>query len=196
MHEFKDTVKDKVGAVIHDDGTGRLQTVSPDECPEFYDLIHEFYKITGVPILLNTSFNDIEPIVETPEDALITFLRTDIDVLAIERFMVFKSDLPATQCETISDELSKARENRISTSLASAKTKYFVNYSQDSRDQFLKEEKLQAEWHLKYRAKYEIECFIERATNENLRVLLVSCRTTLQFSMRGYLIFETKFSWF
>lgn len=82
--------QERVPAVTHIDGTSRLQTVSKDLNPFYYDLIQSFYKKTGVPLVLNTSFNDNEPIVETPEDALKCFLGTDIDYLYIEGFLVKK----------------------------------------------------------------------------------------------------------
>ena len=78
---FKKEVRDKVQAVVHFDGTGRLQTVSKNDNKWFHGLISKFKKKTGVPVLLNTSFNDREPIVETPEDAIKCFMGTDIDVL-------------------------------------------------------------------------------------------------------------------
>ena len=71
----------EVPAVVHLDGTGRLQTVTEKDNLWFYNLIKLFKKKTNVPIILNTSFNDREPIVETPQDALGCFLRTDIDFL-------------------------------------------------------------------------------------------------------------------
>tara|TARA_R110002020_G_C16314283_1_gene774129 strand:+ start:3246 stop:4874 length:1629 start_codon:yes stop_codon:yes gene_type:complete len=79
--KFKDKVKDKVPAVVHLDGTGRLQTVTKKNNPWYYNFIKIFKEKTGVPILLNTSFNDREPIVETPEDAINCFVRTNIDHL-------------------------------------------------------------------------------------------------------------------
>ena len=78
---FKKEARDKVQAVVHFDGTGRLQTVSKNDNKWFHGLISKFKKKTGVPVLLNTSFNDREPIVETPEDAIKCFMGTDIDVL-------------------------------------------------------------------------------------------------------------------
>lgn len=75
-----------IPAVTHTDGTGRLQTVSEDINPRYYRLIEEFYKLTGVPIVLNTSFNENEPIVNTPIDALNCFLRTRMDVLVMGNY--------------------------------------------------------------------------------------------------------------
>ena len=97
VHEFIKSNQHKVKAVVHDDGTGRLQTVSKDECPIYYNLIKDFYNITGIPILLNTSFNDKEPIVETPEDAFITFLSTDIDYLVLNNIFFKKKIFQQTK---------------------------------------------------------------------------------------------------
>tara|TARA_R110002012_G_scaffold234930_1_gene408615 strand:- start:19569 stop:21113 length:1545 start_codon:yes stop_codon:yes gene_type:complete len=79
--EFKDEVRDKVPAVVHFNGTARLQTVTEKDNKWYYNFIKKFKEKTGVPILLNTSFNDREPIVETPEHAINCFLGTRIDYL-------------------------------------------------------------------------------------------------------------------
>lgn len=80
-----------IPAVTHVDGTGRLQTVMKDINPLFYQLIEKFYKITGVPIVLNTSFNvKGEPIVETPQDAIKCFLSTGIDVVYMHDYCLKK----------------------------------------------------------------------------------------------------------
>ena len=77
-----------VPAVTHVDGTGRLQTVTKKDSPKYYRLISSFAKLTGVPILLNTSFNENEPIVNTPEEALDCFLRTKMDMLVMENIII------------------------------------------------------------------------------------------------------------
>nr|MCU0449983.1 carbamoyltransferase [Bernardetiaceae bacterium] len=79
-----------IPAVTHVDGTGRLQTVDRAVNPRYYALIEEFGRLTGVPILLNTSFNENEPIVNRPEEALECFLRTQMDILVIEDFVVVR----------------------------------------------------------------------------------------------------------
>ena len=78
-------------AITHVDGTGRLQTVSETQNPLYYRLIVEFEKITGVPVLLNTSFNENEPIVDTPAQALACFLRTRMDAIVIGNTMVIRT---------------------------------------------------------------------------------------------------------
>ena len=77
-------------AVNHVDDTGRLQTVTREENPTYYDLISAFHRKTGIPVVLNTSFNENEPIVCTPEEAIDCFKRTRMDVLAIGPFLVVK----------------------------------------------------------------------------------------------------------
>ncbi len=77
-----------IPAVTHADGTGRLQTVDKEVTPRYYQLIEAFRRKTGVPILLNTSFNENEPIVNSPQDALDCFLRTNMDMLVLENCVV------------------------------------------------------------------------------------------------------------
>jgi carbamoyltransferase len=82
----------EIPAVTHVDGTGRLQTVDKNITPRYYNLIETFRKKTGVPILLNTSFNENEPIVNTPEEALNCFLRTQMDMLVLENCVIDRKD--------------------------------------------------------------------------------------------------------
>jgi carbamoyltransferase len=77
-----------IPAVTHVDGTGRLQTVTKEQNRRYYDLIQSFYRKTGVPMLLNTSFNENEPIVCTPNQALDCFLRTKMDILVLENILI------------------------------------------------------------------------------------------------------------
>jgi carbamoyltransferase len=86
--------KDKIPAIVHVDGTARVQTVTRDTNPRLHKLLQEFDKITGVPVLLNTSFNvKGEPIVEVPRDAVNCFLTTGIDYLALHDTLVAKSPM-------------------------------------------------------------------------------------------------------
>jgi len=77
----------QIPAVLHVDGTSRLQTVSAQDNPRYHRMISCFEAITGVPMVLNTSFNDSEPIVCTPRDALATFSGTRIDAVAIDDYI-------------------------------------------------------------------------------------------------------------
>ena len=90
LHVFniKPERRDELGAVTHVDGTGRLQSVAHDENPLYYDLISAFHQRTGTPVLLNTSFNDNEPIVCRPEEAVDCFMRTKMDLLCLGPFVV------------------------------------------------------------------------------------------------------------
>ena len=89
--KFKEGMSEKVPAVVHFDDTARLQTVSKEDNEWYYNFIDRFREKTGVPILLNTSFNDREPIVETPEHALDCFLRTNIDYLYFRDYGILVS---------------------------------------------------------------------------------------------------------
>lgn len=83
VDEVRKEKRAQVPAIVHADGTGRLQTVEREHSPSFYALIETFFARTGVPILLNTSFNEHEPIVCSPSDALRCFLKTHMDALAL-----------------------------------------------------------------------------------------------------------------
>ena len=82
--------RDRIPAVTHVDGTGRVQTVTQEANARYHELIRTFHELTGVPVLLNTSFNENEPIVNTPEEAIACFLRTDMDRLFLGDFCVSK----------------------------------------------------------------------------------------------------------
>jgi carbamoyltransferase len=92
VYPIKPEKHSEIPAVTHVDGTGRLQTVDKNITPRYYNLIEAFRKKTGVPILLNTSFNENEPIVNTPEEALNCFLRTQMDMLVLENCIIDRKD--------------------------------------------------------------------------------------------------------
>jgi len=90
-HEFmlfacpvKAEQRDRIPAVVHHDGSARLQLVRPESNPQFHELISCFFARTGVPLVINTSFNDSEPIVCTPADAIVTFRKSGIDALFMD----------------------------------------------------------------------------------------------------------------
>jgi carbamoyltransferase len=91
-YRIKPQQRDRIPAVTHQDGTGRLQTVEKDVNPLYWNLLKRFGDLTGVPILVNTSFNENEPIVNTPREALDCFLRTNMDVLVIGPFLLRKAE--------------------------------------------------------------------------------------------------------
>ena len=86
-----------IPAITHVDGTGRLQTVNRRGNPKYYRLIEEFGRLTGVPVLLNTSFNENEPIVDTPRQALECFLRTRMDAIVINDMVVTRRPIASIQ---------------------------------------------------------------------------------------------------
>ncbi len=90
-YKIKPRQRDVIPAVTHEDGTGRLQTVERDVSPLYWRLLHRFGELTGVPVLINTSFNENEPIVNTPAQAIDCFERTNMDVLAIGSFLARKA---------------------------------------------------------------------------------------------------------
>jgi carbamoyltransferase len=92
VYKIRPEKRAQLCAVNHVDDTGRLQTVARDENPLYYDLIQAFERKTGIPVILNTSFNENEPIVCTPEQAIDCFQRTKMDVLAIGPYLALKTE--------------------------------------------------------------------------------------------------------
>jgi carbamoyltransferase len=91
VFQIKEDKRKQIPAVTHTDGSGRLQTVSKESNTLYYNLINEFRSLTGIPIVLNTSFNENEPIVCTPEEALECFLRTKMDVVVLNSFIIIRN---------------------------------------------------------------------------------------------------------
>ena len=93
VFRVKEEKRELLGAVTHVDGTARVQTVSKETNRLFWELIDEFRKITGVPILLNTSFNNnAEPIVDSVQDAVVCFLTTKLDYLVVGDYLIKRKD--------------------------------------------------------------------------------------------------------
>jgi carbamoyltransferase len=116
-----DVIKDKrdlLGAITHVDGTARIQTVSRESNPTYWNLIDAFRRRTGIPILLNTSFNNnAEPIVDNIEDAIVCYLTTKLDLLVIGNYMVQKASIanrayldlvPTVPAHNIVSQISRA----------------------------------------------------------------------------------------
>lgn len=162
---------DKIPSVTHVDGTARVQTVTKEDNGAFYDLISEFNKITGVPVILNTSFNDAgEPIVETPEDALLCLLNTGMDVLMLENTLI---DTAALDQEKLAAALDKERTQRIEDRSNELKSRFFPGFDQNECDHFIAETNRMAEWHALYRSKYELEKKIMDWHKTNARIVIV-----------------------
>lgn len=95
VYQIRAEKRPLIPAVTHVDGSGRLQTVTRDANPLYYRLIDSFRQITGVPMLLNTSFNENEPVVCAPREALDCFLRTRMDMLVMGNHIVSRKALAA-----------------------------------------------------------------------------------------------------
>ncbi|MEZ4849104.1 MAG: carbamoyltransferase C-terminal domain-containing protein [Bacteroidia bacterium] len=99
---FRESVRDKIPAVVHQNGTGRLQSVSPELNPRYYRLIKAFHRITGVPVLLNTSFNVMgKPIIHSIEDAISVFYTTGLDALVIGDYLILKQEEDVKMVEDV-----------------------------------------------------------------------------------------------
>ena len=94
MSNVEMVINDKkkyIPGVVHVDGSARVQTVTKEENYLYYQLINAFYKKSEVPMLLNTSFNENEPIVNTPQQAIDCFLRTEMDVLVLNNYIISRN---------------------------------------------------------------------------------------------------------
>jgi carbamoyltransferase len=93
VFKIRSEKREQIPAVTHVDGTGRLQSVSRQTNPLYWDLINTFAQRTGIPIVLNTSLNENEPIVRTPTEAIQCFLRTHMDALVLGSYYVERKDI-------------------------------------------------------------------------------------------------------
>ena len=93
VYKIRPEWRERLVAVNHVDDTGRLQSVAREENPLYYDLIRTFEQKTGLPVVLNTSFNENEPIVCSPSDAIDCFVRTKMDILVIGPFICKKKEV-------------------------------------------------------------------------------------------------------
>jgi carbamoyltransferase len=103
---------DQVPGVVHVDGTGRLQSVKQEWNSRYYELIREFYELTGVPVVLNTSFNVMgKPIIHSVQDAVSVFMLSGLDAMFLEDMVVEKRPQPAV----VNDTEEEAPETAAST---------------------------------------------------------------------------------
>ena len=91
VYQVRKEKRDEIPAVTHVNGSGRLHTVTAGQNRRYYRLLCEFNRLTSVPMVLNTSFNENEPIVCEPREALACFLRTKVDVLVLENWMITRN---------------------------------------------------------------------------------------------------------
>jgi carbamoyltransferase len=165
---------EKIPSVTHVDGTARVQTVTKEDNDKFYELISEFYDITGVPVILNTSFNDAgEPIVETPEDAMITFLGTELSYLVIGDYLFEKSDVDQ---EFLLNQMTIDRDQKIKKKREEYLEKFYIKFDNSEMEKYCVEHNKMAEWHSKYRAKYELEKQVSEWKLTKKRILIIGTR--------------------
>ncbi len=156
----------KIPSAIHVDGTARVQTVNKAQNERFYNIIKSFYKITNVPCVLNTSFNDAgEPLVETPLDALLCFLKTKIDYLILEDQLIFK---PKKTLKII-NKLEKSRTQSIKNKEKILIRKFIRNFN---KNEFLKKSKKENKKAIFETLYQSSENFI-KCINQNKKVLIV-----------------------
>jgi carbamoyltransferase len=102
--------RDRIPAAVHVDGTARIQTVERGSNPRYYGLIEAFGRLTGVPVLLNTSFNRSEPIVASPRDAVACYLESGMDVLVLGNYYVGDRGPVGVECAVERAKPAPARE--------------------------------------------------------------------------------------
>ena len=161
----------RVPAITHVDGTARIQEVSREHSPRYWALIEAFRRRSGVPLLLNTSFNvNREPIVETVADALICALRTKIDVLVFNgRILVACDDY---RDPGITQGLTEQRSDDDDAKMERLHARYLTGFDPAERDAFLERENATAAWYLAGAPRYEAEKLVARAWQEGLRLLV------------------------
>jgi carbamoyltransferase len=172
--EVREDKRATVPAITHVDNTTRPQTVTPEINPNYYRMISEFYRLTGVPMVLNTSLNvNREPIVETPIDALICVFGTAIDYLYLEGLLI---DCPQYANPEMVARLTADRAKTIDEDWKTVTARHLTRYDTAERDTWLVEENKIAEWHREYRAKYELEQRISAWKAKRARVVIVGTR--------------------
>jgi carbamoyltransferase len=164
---------DEVPATIHVDNTARVQTVTKEDNGIFYDLINDFKELTGVPVILNTSFNDAgEPIVETPEDAIICFLKTEMDYLVLGNRLIKAND----KIRPIADKMVGDRKKLIADKKQVLIEKFCPDYDENERNRYIRTENDQAKWHVTVRPKYNLEQKVLSWVRDGSRVLIVGTK--------------------
>jgi len=172
--EVREDKRTRVPAITHVDHTTRPQTVTPEINPNYYRLISEFYRLTGVPMVVNTSLNvNREPIVETPIDALICVFGTAIDFLYLEGLLI---DCPQYANPEMVGKLTADRARTLDEEWKAVTARHLTRYDTAERDRWLAEENKIAEWQREYRSKYELEQRLTAWKASRARVVIVGTR--------------------
>ena len=172
--DVREDKRARVPAITHVDNTTRPQTVTPGINANYYRLISEFYRLTGVPMVLNTSLNvNREPIVETPIDALICVFGTAIDYLYLDGLLI---DCPQYANPEMVARLTADRARTLDEEWKAITARHLTRYDAAERDRWLAEENKIAEWHREYRAKYELEQRLAAWKTRRARVVIIGTR--------------------
>ena len=159
-------------AITHVDGTARIQTVSKNSNKKFYSLIEKFNELTGVPCILNTSFNDAgDPIVESPEDALETFFKCDMDYLYIDKYLISKKQKENNI--KIYKKIYTDTRNKIKKTKNFLIKQYFNNYTSSGCNKFIKKNNQRALLYLLEKCKLNFETKINEWIRKNKKILIV-----------------------
>ena len=163
--------RDLIPAITHIDGTARIQEVSRQHSPLYWEVIDAFRRETGVPLLLNTSFNvNREPIVETPLDALICAFQTKIDKLVFNGHMLV--DCAGYRAPQLTRRMTDDRTAADEGLFASLTERSLTGYDIVERDAFLERENEIARWHLANAARYEIDKLLLDVRQSGKRLLV------------------------
>ena len=161
-----------IPSAIHVDNTARVQTVNKFQNHNYYSIIKEFYKLTGIPVILNTSFNDAgEPLVETPQDAIICFLKTKIDCLVLDNILLIKNKQKEIK-EKIR-KLETARSRKIKLDEKKLIKKFTIKYSENEFKKRKKIENLKAKYHVLNRPINKIKNFIKNFKLQSKPLLII-----------------------
>ena len=176
--EVREDKRSLVPAITHVDHTTRPQTVTAAANPRYHRMLTEFHRLTGVPMVLNTSLNiNREPIVETPIDVLICAFGTAIDFLYVEGLLI---DARRYAHPELVARLTAARAATLDAEWRAITAKHLTQYDPVERDAYLAEENLIAEWHRPYRAKYELEGALSRWLETAATAVIVGTRAHTQ----------------
>ncbi len=175
---------DQIPSVVHVDNTARIQTVTARDNPGFRELIEEFDKLTGIPVILNTSFNVAgEPIVETPRDALICVFGTEMDYLVLHDRVI---DARMAGREAIRERMMADRETEIQALRAEVLQKHFPGYDEAELKAFIARHNEMSVWWTKHRAKYELEKSVLAWLDDKCKVAIAGEARHVRF-LRAYI---------
>tara|TARA_E500000178_G_scaffold938_2_gene1051 strand:- start:12477 stop:14642 length:2166 start_codon:yes stop_codon:yes gene_type:complete len=171
--------KKTIPSVTHVDNTARVQTVNKYTNEKFYNLIQEFKKLTDIPCVLNTSFNDAgDPIVETPEDALYTLMKCDMDYLYIGNFLIERKKIyNEKKMKKIYLDILKNVEETKKIII----NKYFKNYSDKEKEKFISHHNKKSLTDLLYTAKKGLEKKLKIWQENKNKIIIIGDKKEIEF---------------